>query len=53
MRVKGNPLIVKAVSVSGANKTDVVIANADAMKIKSADASYGVLRDCRVLILLD
>ncbi len=53
MRVKGNPLIVKAVSVSGANKADVVIANADVMKIKSADASNGVLRDCRVLILLD
>lgn len=53
MRVKGNPLIVKAVSVSGANKADVVVANADVMKIKSADASNGVLRDCRVLILLD
>jgi hypothetical protein len=49
----GNPLIVKAVATAGTNKTDVVIGNSDIMKIKSADSSYGVLRDCRVLIILD
>ncbi|MBT4796568.1 MAG: hypothetical protein HON83_09220, partial [Candidatus Marinimicrobia bacterium] len=52
-RVMGNPLIVKAVATAGTNKTDVVIGNSDIMKIKSADSSYGVLRDCRVLIILD
>jgi hypothetical protein len=52
-RVKGNPLIVKAVSVRGTNRTDVVVSTADAAKIRSADAAYHVLQDCRVLILLD
>ncbi len=53
MRVKGNPLVIKATSVSGANRTDVVIANTDVMKINQADAASNVLRDCRVLFLLD
>lgn len=52
-RVKGNPLIIKGVSASGANKADVVIGNADVMKIQSANSAYGVLRDCRVLFVLD
>lgn len=52
-RVVGNPLIIKAVAATGNNKTDVVVGNAEVMKIKSADGSYGILRDCRVLILLD
>jgi len=52
-RVAGNPLVVKGVAASGTNKTDVSVANSDVMKIKSADTRSGVLRDCRVLILLD
>lgn len=52
-RVIGNPIVVKAVATTGTNKADVVIGNSDVMKIKSADTSYGVLRDCRVLIVLD
>lgn len=52
-RVKGNPLVIKGVSASGANKADVVIANADVMKIQSANSAHGVLRDCRVLFVLD
>ncbi len=53
MRVKGNPLVVKATSVTGANRTDVVIANEDVMKINQANSANNVLRDCRVLFLLD
>ena len=52
-RVKGNPLVVKGVSTAGKNKTDVVISNADVSKIDLANRSYNVLKDCRVLILLD
>ena len=52
-RVKGNPLVIKGVSTSGANKADIVIANADVMKIQSANSAHGVLRDCRVLFVLD
>ncbi len=52
-RVQGNPLVIKGVATSGTNRADVVVSNADVAKIKSAASSYGVLRDCRVLILLD
>ncbi|MDP6338845.1 MAG: hypothetical protein QF842_00765 [Candidatus Marinimicrobia bacterium] len=52
-RVLGNPLVVKGVSTSGTNRTDVVISNADVSKIDAANRSYNVLKDCRVLILLD
>ena len=51
-RVKGNPLGIKAVAVSGSNNVDVVIGNSDIMRIRSANSSYGILKDCRVLIVL-
>ncbi len=52
-RVKGNPLVVKAVSVQGVNKTDVVVSGQDGWKMQQADQKFNVLQDCRVLILLD
>jgi len=52
-RVLGNPLVVKGISTSGTNRTDIVISNADVSKIDLANRSYNVLKDCRVLILLD
>ena len=52
-RVAGNPLVVKGVASSGSNSTDVTVGNSDVMKISSADSRNGVLRDCRVLILID
>jgi len=52
-RVQGNPLVVKCVANSGTNRADLVVSNADISKISSADRSYNILRDCRVLILLD
>jgi hypothetical protein len=52
-RVKGNPLVIKGISASGTNKVDVVIANADVMKIQSANSTNGILRDCRVVFVLD
>ena len=51
-RVKGNPLIIKAVAASGSNNVDVIIGNSDIMRIRSANSSYGILKDCRVLIVL-
>ena len=51
-RVKGNPLVIKAVAVSGSNNVDIVIGNSDIMRIRSANSSYGILKDCRVLIVL-
>lgn len=52
-RVKGNPLVVKGAGVSGSNQTDVVVASGVGRKIMTADNRTGVLRDCRVIILLD
>ena len=51
-RVKGNPLVIKAVAASGSNNGDVIIGNSDIMRIRSANSSYGILKDCRVLIVL-
>ena len=52
-RVMGNPLVVKGVATAGKNRTDITISNADVSKIDTANRSYNVLKDCRVLILLD
>ena len=52
-RVKGNPLVIKATGVSGQNSTDIIISNDDIKKVGSANTSYGVLKDCRIIILLD
>ena len=52
-RVMGNPLIIKGVATAGTNRTDISVSNADVSKIDSANRSYSVLKDCRVLILLD
>ncbi|MCS5621668.1 MAG: hypothetical protein NZ656_06945 [Nitrospinaceae bacterium] len=52
-RVEGNPLVIKATGVSGQNSTDVIIGNDDIKRVGSANTSYGVLKDCRVIILLD
>ena len=52
-RVTGNPLIVKGIGIQGSNKTNLVIANSDAFKIKNADNRDQFLRNCKVMILLD
>jgi len=52
-RVTDNPLIVKAVQASGPNKTDVVIALADAQKVHGAAANMNFLQHCKVMFILD
>ena len=52
-RVMGNTLIIKGVATAGTNRTDITVSNADVSKIDLANRSYSVLKDCRVLILLD
>ena len=52
-RVMGNPLIIKGIATAGTNRTDITVSNADVSKIDSANRSYSVLKDCRVLILID
>jgi hypothetical protein len=52
-RVAGTPLEIKAIKAQGPNKTDVVISNADAMKIHNAAANMNFLQQCKVMFVLD
>lgn len=52
-RVTNNPMIVKAVKVAGAHKTDVVISEQDARRIRDAARNMNFLQQCKVMIILD
>ena len=52
-RVQGNPLIIRAASTSGSTSADVIISNADAGKLAVADGAGGLLKNCRVMFVLD
>ena len=52
-RVGANPLTVKAVRTSGPGKSDIIISNADAQKVRSSAESASFLKQCKVIIVLD
>jgi hypothetical protein len=52
-RVADTPLIVKAVRATGPNKTDVVVAAADAAQIHDKAANMNFLKHCKVMFILD
>jgi hypothetical protein len=52
-RVGANPITVKAVGASGTGKSDIIISNADAQKIRSSAESASFLNQCKVVIVLD
>ena len=52
-RVTDKPLTVKAVKVTGENRVDLVIANADAAKIHGMSENLSFLEKCRVIVLVD
>lgn len=52
-RVTNNPMLVKALKVSGPNKADVVVSGADAAKIHSAAANQNFLDKCKVMFIVD
>ena len=52
-RVADNPLIIKGISASGPNKTDVVISNVDATTVHNAAANLNFLQHCQVMFVLD
>ncbi|MFO7892049.1 MAG: LPP20 family lipoprotein [bacterium] len=52
-RVADNPLIVKGAEAVGQNKTDVVVSDADAVKIHNAAANMNFLERCKVMFILD
>ncbi|HNW61133.1 MAG TPA: hypothetical protein PKI62_15770 [bacterium] len=52
-RVTANPLVVKALKVTGDNKADVVVASATAAAIRNAAASQNFLDKCKVMFIVD
>jgi len=52
-RVQGNPLIIRGASTSGSTSADVIISNADAGRLAVADGAGGLLKNCRVMFVLD
>ncbi len=52
-RVQGNPLVLRASSASGSSSVDVIISNTDSGAFSTADASAGLLKNCRVMFVLD
>ena len=52
-RVAANPLLVKAVKVSGSGSSDLVISNADAQGMKDLSKNLSFLEQCRVLVVVD
>jgi hypothetical protein len=52
-RVANRPLTIKAVSATGANKTDVVIANTDAQLLLGSGPNLAFLEKARVMLVVD
>ncbi|MCH8841448.1 MAG: hypothetical protein IID61_00565 [SAR324 cluster bacterium] len=52
-RVKGNPLLIKALEAKGANMADLVIDQADADALRQIAQGQNFMRESRVLIVLD
>ncbi|MCJ7617573.1 MAG: hypothetical protein MUO43_13660 [Desulfobacterales bacterium] len=52
-RVTNNPLTVKGLKTEGPGKSDIIISNADAAKLKSASEHLSFMKKCRVMIVVD
>ncbi len=52
-RVKGTPAVLKALSSSGANQTDLILSKSDADQLRSLADHLNFLREARVVIVLD
>jgi len=53
LRVSDNPIIVKALKATWPDRSDFIISNSDAAKLRSASEHLLFLRECRVIIVLD
>ena len=52
-RVTNNPVSVKGLRTEGAGRSDIVIANAEAERIRAGGDNQSFLKKCRVMIVLD
>lgn len=51
-RIGENPLVIRASRVSGGKKTDIVISNGDAARLRETNMDFGFLRDARVIVVI-
>ena len=52
-RVTDNPLTVKGLRTEGPGRSDIIISNADAARLKNASEHLSFLKKCRVMIVVD
>jgi hypothetical protein len=52
-RVGGNPLVVSPLSISGSNRTDYIVSQADADRIRAAASRQDFLGQCRVVAVIN
>jgi hypothetical protein len=52
-RVSDYPLVVKGLKTSGPDRSEIVISNADASKLRSISGSLYFMKKCRVIIVVD
>ena len=52
-RVTDNPLTVKGLRTEGTGRSDIVISNADASRLRSASENLSFMKKCRVMIVVD
>lgn len=52
-RVAGNPLTVKGLRIEGNGRSDIVISNSDASRLRSAAEHLSFMRKCRVIIVVE
>ena len=52
-RVGANPITVKALRSSGPGKSDIIVSNADAQKVRSSAVRASFLKQYKVIIVLD
>ena len=52
-RIKGRPFEIKALQSSGKNNADLVISNADGVRLRQMNREQSFLREARVMVVLD
>ena len=52
-RVTDNPLTVKGLKTEGPGRSDIVVSNADASKLRGASENLSFLKKCRVMVVVD
>ncbi|MBU4343970.1 MAG: hypothetical protein L6247_00850 [Desulfobacteraceae bacterium] len=52
-RVTNSPLTVKGLRTEGHGRSDIVISNADASRLRSASEHLSFLKKCRVMVVVD